>query len=236
MLKLRKCLALITVCVMLLAAMQVSAGAKSASDESPKSNIAECANELREYFETQEASKVEDVDSEFLANNYASCLTYDKIISHVDNYDDELRRHFAGAYVNDDGYLVVMLSCDSDACEGYVCQSFDNCDIVFSTGIGSYYEGQRELNLINERIGALQNDIATGMLDDEEAKSLMALKPTASYNDSDNTISLSFNLPLGAALSQAEYQEAISLFESKIYKSDLASFSVAYGEAETVLL
>lgn len=187
-------------------------------------------------------------NSEPLNKNYESNIAYNAILKHIDAHDDELRDHFSGAYINDDGFLVVMLSCDTDSCKDYIVAELECDDVVFEVGTGSYYEGQRELDFINESIAALQAKIANGENVSDDAASLMRLQPRTSYNYDSNTVSVIFNmseavenafmkskgLEAGSTnqLSETEitaldeYYNAIRLFKSEISDSDTIEYAV----------
>lgn len=256
----RKILSLIIACTMLFALQPLTVNAETLYDENCEYDIVECANDVKEIFASQSVVDETDVDDEFLTNNYASSITYNQIIEHIYTYDDELRAHFAGAYVNDAGYLVVMLSCSDKDCEMYVEQTFDNDDIIFSNGVGSYYEGQCELELINESIASLQNAVSSGCVKDEDAKTLIALKPTTSYVNDDNTVLVTFNMSpevtqyleesytddlvrsalkykdISSAETNAlkQYESAIELFKYKISDSEAVSFCASSDEVQVV--
>lgn len=256
----RNILSLAIACTMLFTLQPLTANAETLYAENYEYDIVECANEVKEIFASQSVVSEADVDDEFLTNNYASTITYNQIIEHIYAYDDELRSHFAGACVNDEGYLVVMLSCTDNGCEMYVKQTFDNDDIVFSDGLGSYYEGQCELELINERIASLQNDVVNGRVKNDDIEELMALKPTASYVSDDNTVLVTFNMSdevtqsidefhindlsnsslcradvtSAAADALKQYTSAIELFKSKISDSETISFCASSDKVQVV--
>lgn len=255
-----KILSLVVACTMLFTLQPLTVNAETLFDENCAYDIVECANEVKEIFAAQNVVSETDVDDEFLTNNYVSNVTYNQIIEHIYAYDDELRAHFAGAYVNDAGYLVVMLSCNDNDCEMYIDETFDNEDIVFSDGIGSYYDGQCELELINERIASLQSDVVNGCVKDDAAEDLMALKPTTSYVNDDNTVLVTFNMSsevtqyldesyktdlassalcrtdVASAKTDAleQYTSAIELFKSKISDSETVSFRASSNEVQVV--
>lgn len=256
----RKILSLIIACTMLLVLQPLTANAETLYDKNCGYDIVECANEVKKIFVSQSVDSETDVDDEFLTNNYTSNITYNQITEHIYAYDDELREHFAGAYINDVGYLVVMLSCNGNDCEMYVEQTFGNDDIIFSDGVGSYYEGQRELELVNERIASLQNDVSSGCIKDEAAMSLIALKPTASYVNNDNTVLVTFNMSpevtqyleesytndfvrptmirkdvtSAETIAFKQYESAIELFKYKISDSEAVSFCASSDEEQIV--
>ena len=60
------------------------------------------------------AAGAEEIDQEYLTNNYEANITYNKILSSIETNDTELRSHFSGAYVNDDGYLVAQIKSRSN--------------------------------------------------------------------------------------------------------------------------
>lgn len=257
----RKIISLTIIFVMLFSIQPLSANAEALFDENHEYDIVECANEVKEiYTRQEEVVSATNVDDEFLTNNYASNITYNQIIEHIYAYDDELREHFSGAYVNDVGYLVVLLSCDSDVCEEYIKLNFNNEEIIFSTGTGSYYTGQCELEMINERISFLQSGVVSGDVTDADVEELMALKPRTSYNNGNNTVLITFNVSSEAAqvldkfhtndlISStsdyktvtsaerrvlAEYSNAIDVFKDKVSSSESISFSASSDETQVV--
>ncbi len=108
----------------------------------------------------QENALNTDPDSqEYLTRNYAASVFYNTILEYVESNTDELREHFSGAYDNDDGDLVVLLSCPSDRCRNFILKDLACENVLFEEGNGSYYHTKEKLDTINAGIGNLQDRV-----------------------------------------------------------------------------
>lgn len=207
------------------------------------------------------AACAEEIDQEYLTNNYEANITYNKILSSIETNDTELRSHFSGAYVNDDGYLVVALCCDTEKCMREIEDNLAGSRVIFEAGVGSYYYGQKQLEEINESIASMQESITNKESVSASVQTLMQSKPRTVYNTKDNTTSVVFNVDaevekavlkserltsgadeqiMRAELTASElqavkqYKELIGAFEENVSCSDGISYTVCSGYEQTV--
>lgn len=231
--------------VLLLSLQPLIIDAAGADDEY---DIMKCAEEIQTYYDNQGTVSEIGPTDEFQRHNYESTETYNAIIEHIYEHQDELREDFAGAYVNDDGYLVVMLNCDNGSCKSFINSNFKNNDIVFSKGTGSYYEGQSKLEKIDEKIFSLQQSVAEGTISDENSKELIKLQPKTIYNSDNNTVSVAFRMMAGMSDIVDKYRtnnlKELGTFETKMtsfekmilneYFSAISTFSKSISEDEVI--
>lgn len=203
------------------------------------------------------AAGAEEIDQEYLTNNYEANITYNRLLNSIETNDTELRSHFSGAYVNDDGYLVVALCCDTEKCKKEIKDNLAESKVIFEAGVGSYYYGQKQLEEVNESIASMQESITNK----ESVQTLMQSKPRTVYNTKDNTTSVVFNVDaevekavlkserltsganaqtMRAELTASElqavkqYKELIGAFEENVSCSDGISYTVCSGYEQTV--
>lgn len=239
-------------------AMILSLGITSACAEesSLSGNVAACAEEMRAEYNEAISMADEEIDQEYLTNNYEANITYNKILSSIETNDTELRSHFSGAYVNDDGYLVVALCCDTEKCKREIEDNLAQSRVIFEAGVGSYYYGQKQLEEVNESIASMQESITNGESVSASVQTLMQSKPRTVYNTKDNTISIVFNVDaevekavlkserltsganaqiMRAGLTASElqavkqYEELIGDFKDNVNCSDGISYTVCSG-------
>lgn len=140
------------------------------------------------------------------------------IIDYVESHDNELRCHFAGSYVNEEGNLVVNLSCDTDYCKNFIINELGEelkyelrwIDIIFETGKGSYYEVQKQLKDINEKMFGIYCRYYDGEKIEEYQK-LMEAYPAVTYDIKENVIVANFR-----SQGKEKDQEIIDCFKSLI--------------------
>lgn len=166
----------------------------AALNESKDDNIFACAEELKNEYINSALIQAQPMDADCETRNYEATIYYNQIIEHIDTYNDELRSHFSGAKINDKGYLVISLCCETDFCENYIKENFDFQNIIFEKGKGSYYYGQQKLNEINKKIASLQEEKVNGKNINADEKEMMELYPCTKYNDEDNTITIIFSV------------------------------------------
>lgn len=186
------------------------------------------------------STESEPVSGEYLERNYSSIETYNTIINHVNDNDDELRYHYAGSYINDDGFLVVLLSCDSDHCIEFVKEDLHCTDVIFSKGEGSWYETQKKLNIINQRIAECSFRIYNKEKVSYDTELLMSTYPHTVYNDMNNSITIVFNInsgnkgilgdKFGCLSDDAILENLISLFSSVIGNHEQINYAIEYEE------
>lgn len=232
-----------------------------AEDLSLSGNVAACAEEMRAEYNEAISMADEEIDQEYLINNYEANITYNRLLNSIETDDTELRSHFSGAYVNDDGYLVVALCCDTEKCKKEIKDNLAESKVIFEAGVGSYYYGQKQLEEINESIASMQESITNGESVSASVQTLMQSKPRTVYNTKDNTTSVVFNVDaevekavlkserltsganaqtMRAELTASElqavkqYKELIGAFKDNIKCSDGISYTVCSGYEQTV--
>jgi len=161
-------------------------------------DLAGCAADVQEAYSEELAAEQEKTlnddlnNTEYLTRNYAATIYYNTILEYIDSHADELREHFSGAYGNDDGDLVVLLSCTSDRCRNFILNDLACETVLFEEGNGSYYHTKAKLDTINAGIGDLQDRVRTGVETDPDILALMSAYPRTVYDDLNNTISVEF--------------------------------------------
>lgn len=230
-----------------------------AQDFSSSNDVVTCAEEMRtEYHETIDNFS-KKISQEYLINNYEANITYNRILDSIESNDNELRSHFSGAYVNDDGYLVIALCCDTGNCSREIENSLTESKVIFEDGIGSYYYGQKELEAVNEKIASIQESIKNKEDVTSNIQNLMQSKPRTIYNEKNNTTSVVFNVnpevekavlknekltnnanaemarkELSNSERQAinQYKDLIDVFKKNVNCSDDISYTVCTGYEE----
>ena len=181
-----------------------------------------CAADVQELFSEETAAKDSSAsyfDSpEYLTRNYAATIYYNTILEYIDSHADELREHFSGAYGNDDGDLVVLLSCPSDRCRNFILNDLACETVLFEEGNGSYYHTKAKLDTINAGIGDLQDRVRTGVETDPDILALMSAYPRTVYDDLNNTISVEFYV--SPTMEQA-VEKANAAVDSQMAKSNV---------------
>lgn len=157
-------------------------------------DIVDCAEQLKSDFYKSLSENIVEVKDNTLEKNYQATLAYDTIINYIDENENDLRMHFSGAQITTDGSLEVSLSCADCQCIDTIVEILDFDDVVFVSGVGSYYYGQQQLEEINERIAYLQNTASKSVNVDKNVSSLMSTYPRTRYNCEDNTVSIIFNV------------------------------------------
>ena len=200
----------------------------AAEDADSGCDLTGCAADVKELFSEETAAK-DFSDSyfdspEYLTRNYAATIYYNTILEYIESHADELREHFSGAYGNDDGDLVVLLSCPSDRCRDFILNDLACENVLFEEGNGSYYHTKAKLDTINAGIGALQDRVRTGAETDVDVLSLMSAYPRTVYNDLNNTISVEFYVSptiekavekANVAIDQTKARSAVSFTEEE---------------------
>ncbi len=184
-----------------------------------------CAADVQELFSEETATK-DSLDSyfdspEYLTRNYVATNYYNTILEHIESHADELREHFSGAYDNDDGDLVVLLSCPSDRCQNFILNDLACETVLFEEGNGSYYHTKAKLDTINAGIGDLQDRVRNGVETDLDTVTLMSAYPRTVYDDLNNTISVEFYV---SPTMEKAVEKANAAVDSQMAKSD-ASFT-----------
>lgn len=153
-----------------------------------------CAEELKkEYHEAIDKFDIE-INQEYHANSYEANMTFNRILESIESNDSELRSHYSGSYINDDGCLVVALCCDTRNCKKEIEDNLSCSEVLFEEGIGSYYYGQKNLDAINKQIALLSKRVKSDKAVSAEVRSLMQSLPRTSYNTENNTTSIIFNV------------------------------------------
>lgn len=191
-----------------------------------------CAADVQELFSEKTAAK-DFSDSyfdspEYLTRNYAATIYYNTILEYIDSHADELREHFSGAYDNDDGDLVVLLSCPSDRCRNFILNDLACETVLFEEGNGSYYHTKTKLDTINAGIGALQDRVRIGAETDPDILALMSAYPRTVYDDLNNTICVEFYV--SPTMEQA-VEKANTATDSQ-----MAKFNASFTEKEVAAL
>ena len=192
-------------------------------------HIVVCAEEVKNEYINSVNVVEQTADQEYERRNYESTMSFNQITEHIDMHDDELRSHFSGAQINDEGYLVVALCCNIDFCKKYIIEELNCENIVFEKGTGSYYYGQQQLDAINEKIALLQEKKVSGKNISAEAKEMMESHPCTKYNYEDNTITVVFAVSEEAerAIAKAKIDKNGSLaYNSKAQLSDVEALEV----------
>lgn len=184
-----------------------------------------CAEELKnEYHEAADSLDME-INQEYLANSYEANMTFNKILESIESCDSELRSHYSGSYINDNGYLVVALCCDTGNCKKEIEDNLSCSEVLFEEGTGSYYYGQKELDAINQQISSLSESVKSDKAVSAETRSLMQTLPRTSYNEKDNTTAIIFNV-------SEEVEEAVLKSEKITNHSDTKKVSVKLSDSE----
>lgn len=184
-----KLLSILIALAMLFSISVIFAHAEDLSDD-----VVICAEEMRAEYHKAVDNISEEICKEFLTNSYEANITYNRILNLIESNDNELRSHFSGAYVNNDGYLVIALCCDTGNCRKEIEDNLAESDVIFEDGIGSYYYGQKELDAVNKEIASLQECIKNNEDLPTNIKTLMQSKPRTIYNTENNTFSVIFNV------------------------------------------
>ncbi len=193
-----KVLSILLAIVILLPFGILSGNAVEDADADSGYDLTVYAADIQEAYSEELATGQEnalntDPDSqEYLTRNYAASVFYNTILEYVESNTDELREHFSGAYDNDDGDLVVLLSCPSDRCRNFILKDLACENVLFEEGNGSYYHTKEKLDTINAGIGNLQDRVRNGMDTDVDTVALMSAYPRTVYDDLNNTISVEF--------------------------------------------
>ncbi len=155
-----------------------------------------CASDVRKAYlsASEEESDTFAVSPEYLSRSYEANSYYDRILNYIENTPGELREHFSGAFVNDDGYLVVLLCCTTNQCQSVISNDLDCENALFETGNGSYYETKKTLDAVNAGIAQLQEQVRCGAVTDADAAALMDAYPRTVFNEENNTVSVVFKV------------------------------------------
>ncbi len=203
--------------VLTLCTISVSADTISSSE-----NIKACADAIKDEYYNAISQSDEEISQEYLKNNYEANITYNNIIDYIKANNDELRDHFSGAFVNDEGYLVIALCCDSENCERKIKNDLSCSEVLFEEGSGSYYYGQEELNSINEAIASLQEEYINNDAT-EDVQTLMASMPRTVYNTDENTTSVVFNVDENTEKAVLKYEETNDISNIRAESTKLSS-------------
>ena len=142
------------------------------------------------YSAVKKNEVIEDAPSaDFIRRSAAANECHNIILQHVDAMDDELRRHFSGAYLDSSGDLVILLSCDTSACKEQIIAETGYMDAIFKEGNGSYYDTMAALEAINHRIYTSQETVRTGTAD-AATVAMMKMYPLPEYDAYTNAITL----------------------------------------------
>lgn len=237
---------LLTICIA-AAAFIVPVYASDTADAGYDWNA--CASEVQEAFlsMSEETSDSLEVSPEYLSRSYEANRFYDSILNYIENTPGELREHFSGAYVNDDGYLVVLLCClaEADRCQSFILNDLDCENALFEVGNGSYYETKKTLDAVNAGIAQLQEQVRSTDVTDADAAALMDAYPRTVVDEENNTISVVLKVSPDVesavqksnAISRNRTSASLSESENKavsVYNDYIQDFKAYVGDWETV--
>ncbi len=163
-----------------------------AETDTAESKDREIAMSVKEelYSAVKKNEVIEDAPSaDFIRRSAAANECHNIILQHVDAMDDELRRHFSGAYLDSSCDLVILLSCDTSACKEQIIAETGYMDASFEDGNGSYYDTKAALEIITNRIYTMQEAVKAGEADAATVE-VMKMYPYNKYDVKTNTISL----------------------------------------------
>ena len=133
-------------------------------------------------------------DPEFLDRSFEATEIYNWIINRIYEKHDILSDSFAGGYVNDDGYLTVMLINNFDECKNIIFNEFESKTIYFEVAEHSYIEMQNLQESLNEKIGLMHEMSCKGELTDPEEINLMKAYPRAELKEKENIVTLTVDI------------------------------------------
>lgn len=133
-------------------------------------------------------------DPEFLDRSFEATEIYNWIINRIYEKHDILSDSFAGGYVNDDGYLTVMLINNFDECKNIIFNEFESKTIYFEVAEHSYIEMQNLQESLNEKIGLMHEMSCKGELTDPEEINLMKAYPRAEFKEKENIVTLTVDI------------------------------------------
>ena len=224
-------LMLVVILAGLLGLLHRTKATRNGIDEIKNKVAEEIKKDHRDYSEKTGFSETRD--EKYLQNSEKANASYNRIIGYVNNNDDVLRKGFAGAYMNDDGNLVVLLSGEEAECRDIITEKLACEGIVFAKGDGNYYHTMNTLDELNEYIAKMQEDVVNNRANSEVLQ-LMRMYPRAQYKDNLNTIQILLcveeeilvyargeKLPASEDLKEqlAKYQESV-LFLERLVKYD----------------
>lgn len=181
------------------------------------------AMELKEEYYEREKEGDALFDQEFLSNQFAANEVYREILEYLEVQDDELREHFSGARIGEDGHLVVSVCSACDACQKFITDAFPNENIIFEEGIGSYYTAMQQLDEINAGIVSLLSAVAEGKADSDSAQVLAKAMPRAVYDATDNSITVAFDMTEACA---KDCETLAGLFREYVACDDSVRFAI----------
>ncbi|MBO4767703.1 MAG: hypothetical protein J5532_10470 [Lachnospiraceae bacterium] len=191
------CLITMTVLLVLLGNLSDAGAEKNDSSREKAINAVKEAFAQREK-EAQRATievieTVELQDKEYAERAFESNQVYNRILEHIETDDGELRHHFAGAYINEKGNLVVFLSGEISVCRDIITSKLGGKDVVFEKGRGSYYDNMRRLDSINEALAEMQKKVVSKSADTTTCE-LMKMYPRARYDVYTNELYIIVNV------------------------------------------
>ncbi len=163
-----------------------------------------------------------------------------KLLDYVEINDDILSQSYGGSYIDDDGYLNIMLTGNQEECNKIIFDMFayDNpCTEIVKY---SYKEIMAEKDKIDSSMEAYITEVNSGKMN-AETQSLINSIQTVSYDDINNQIvvSLCNNTDSAAIAMQSDesqyhtnMNDQIDTFKEKISDSDIISFDIVNDEIE----
>lgn len=249
-----KHLAFLIASVMLISLCLLSSGSIVLAETAPATSA--LAKEVQAaYLEQaerdQKALKKSKVPEDLQERRDLAREGYNRILDHIQTKKDCLSTHFSDAYMNQEGFLVVRLTCNDTACRAIIEEQLGCQCVLYEKGQGSYLEAMSLMQEIDHIIGELVDQYNSNPDVSREVVALIETYPMPVRDDRTNRVSIVFHLSPAAeaavwkartatpqktvSFTQAEqmafqeYTSALTLFQTLIGDFPAVSYDVQSG-------